>query len=115
MNPAEFQKLSSDLRSRARMIPPNWGKVQNDQSDSHIHLFEIESFEQLEATIRNFSPDLQNYLRRRWFLWKCAQCDEYLFNLNPNVKPNLNPRDITYDIRFDDEVGFDVKGAVFPR
>ncbi|MDE5610739.1 MAG: hypothetical protein K2I90_01825, partial [Odoribacter sp.] len=75
---------------------------------------EIESFEQLEATIRNFSPDLQNYLRRRWFLWKCAQCDEYLFNLNPNVKPNPNPRDKTYDIRFDDEVGFDVKGTVIP-
>ena len=37
------------------------------------------------------------------------------FNLNPNVEPNPNPRDQTYDIMFDEAVGFDVKGTVIPR
>lgn len=115
MNASQFQKLSTDLRSLARIIPLHWGAVQNNRFDSNINMFEIDSFEQLEAAIRNLSPELQNYFRRRWYLWKCAQCDEYLFNLNPNVEPNPNPRDQTYDIMFDGEVGFDVKGTVIPR
>lgn len=91
MNASQFQKLSTDLRSLARIIPLHWGAVQNNRFDSNINMFEIDSFEQLEAAIRNLSPELQNYFRRRWYLWKCAQCDEYLFNLNPNVEPNPNP------------------------
>lgn len=115
MNANQFQKLSTDLRSLARIIPLHWGAVQNNRFDANINMFEIETFEQLENAIKNLSPELQNYFRRRWYLWKCAQCDEYLFNLNPNVEPNPNPRDQTYDIMFDGEVGFDVKGTVIPR
>lgn len=115
MNANQFQKLSTDLRSLARIIPLHWGAVQNNRFDANINMFEIETFEQLENAIKNLSPELQNYFRRRWYLWKCAQCDEYLFNLNPNVEPNPNPRDQTYDIMFDGEVGFDVKGTVIPH
>ena len=78
MNASQFQKLSTDLRSLARIIPLHWGAVQNNRFDSNINMFEIDSFEQLEAAIRNLSPELQNYFRRRWYLWKCAQCDEWL-------------------------------------
>lgn len=103
------------MRSLARIIPLHWGAVQNNLFDSNINMFEIDSFEQLEYEIKNLSPELQNYFRRRWYLWKCAKCDEYLFNLNPNVEPNPNPRDQKYDIMFDGEVSFDVKGTVIPR
>lgn len=115
MNATQFQKLSKDLRSLARIIPLHWGAVQNNRYDSNINMFGISSFEQLDAAVKNLSPDLRNYFRRRWYLWKCAQCDEYLFNLNPNVEPNPNPKDKSYDIMFDGEVGFDVKGMVIPR
>lgn len=78
-------------------------------------MFEINSYEELEDAVRNLSPELKNYFRRRWYLWKCSQCDEYLFNLNPNVEPNPNPRDQAYDIMFDGRIGFDIKGTVIPR
>lgn len=115
MNKLEFHKLSNDLRELARIIPLHWGAVQNNRYDANINMFEIETFEHLEDAIKNLSPELKNYFRRRWYLWKCAQCDEYLFNLNPNVEPNPNPRDQTFDIMFDGRVGFDVKGTVIPR
>ena len=86
MNDSQFQKLSNDLRSLARIIPLHWGAVQNNRFDSNINMFEIDSFEQLEAAIRDLTPELKNYFRRRWYLWKCAQCDEYLFNLSYNDK-----------------------------
>lgn len=115
MNAQQFYKLSRDLRSLALLIPLHWGEIQNDRNDSSINMFQIDSFEELEHKIRNISPELQNYFRRRWYIWRCAQCDEYLFNLNPNVAPNPNPRDQTYDIMFDGYLQFDVKGTVIPR
>lgn len=115
MNAAEFQKLSADLRSLASRIPLHWGAVQNNRFDSIIDMFEIDTYEQLEAAIHNLSPEIQNYFRRRWYLWKCADCDQYLFSLNPNVVPNPNPKDQNYDIMFDGKVRFDIKGTVIPR
>ena len=115
MNAQQFDKLSNDLRSLALLIPLHWGAIQNDRNDSNINMFQINSFEELEHEIKNLSPELQNYFRRRWYLWRCAQCDEYLFNINPNVEPNPNPRDQSYDIMFDGHLPFDVKGTVIPR
>ena len=115
MNEQQFTKLSQDLRTLAKMIPLHWGSIQNDRFDSNINMFQIHSFEELEQAIQGLAPNIQNYFRRRWYLWKCAQCDEYLFNINPNVEPNPNPRDQSYDIMFDGHLKFDVKGTVIPR
>ena len=56
-------------------------------------------------------------MRRRWFLWRCSKCDEFLFNTNQNVKPNPNLKDQSYDIEFNNDpmLRFDVKGTVIPR
>lgn len=115
MNASQFQKLSAELSSSAHTIPLHWGAVQNNGFDSSIDMYEIETFEQLETAIRPLSSKLRNYFRRRWFLWKCAKCDEYLFSLNHNVKPNPDPKDQSYDIMFDGADCFDVKGSVIPR
>lgn len=117
MNQTQYDSLSQDLQNLARIIPLNWGAIQNDSTDRNINMFQIHSFNELEIAINNLTEDQKNYFRRRWFLWKCAQCDEYLFYCNNNVTPNPNPRDQSYDIEFnnDEFLRFDVKGTVIPR
>lgn len=113
----EYLKLSTDLQQLARLIPLQWGNIQNDGTDRQINMFQINSFEELERQISNLSENSKNYFRRRWFLWKCAQCDEHIFCMNDNVTPNPNARDQGYDIEFNNSVNlrFDIKGTVIPR
>lgn len=117
MTKNEYLKLSNDLQQLARIIPLQWGNVQNDRTDKQINMFQINSFEELETQISDLSDNSKNYFRRRWFLWKCAQCDEYIFCTNPNVTPNPNTRDQSYDIEFNNNnrLRFDIKGTVIPR
>jgi len=117
MTQNEYLKLSNDLQKLAKIIPIQWGNIQNDGTDKQINMFQIHSFEELEKQIANLSENSKNYFRRRWFLWKCAQCDEHIFCMNNNVKPNPNPRDQGYDIEFDNNsmLRFDIKGTVIPR
>ncbi len=115
MNSAQFSKLSSDLRDIAVKIPLNWGSIQNDRFDSSINMFEADSYESLEHAIAHLDETKKNYFRRRWYMWKCAQCDEYLFAVNPGAEPNPNPLDQTYDVMFHDSLRFDIKGTVIPR
>jgi hypothetical protein len=117
MNPEEYHLLATDLQSLAKIIPIRWGKIQNDVTDSQINMFQIHSFTDLENQLIALPEDIKNYFRRRWFLWKCAQCDEYIFNLNTNVKPNPNSKDQEYDIEFNESktLRFDIKGTVIPE
>ena len=117
MTKQEYERLSIDLQELARIVPLNWGTIQNDRTDRQINMFQIDSFAELERQTANLSEDSKNYFRRRWFLWKCAQCEEYLFYVNENVTPNPNARDQDYDIEFnnDSQLRFDVKGTVIPR
>lgn len=117
MTHQEYLQLSSDLQQLVKNIPLHWGAIQNDGMDSKIKMFQINSFTALENTIQNLSEANKNYFRRRWFLWKCAQCDEYIFCMNNNVTPNPNPRDQAYDIEFNNnsQLRFDVKGTVIPK
>nr|MBP7471316.1 hypothetical protein [Flavobacterium sp.] len=117
MKHPEYLQLSADLQQLLKMIPLHWGAIQNDGMDCKIKMFQIHSFADLEIQIQNLSEEDRNYFRRRWFLWKCAQCDEYLFCTNENVAPNPNAKDQGYDIEFNGnpELRFDVKGTVIPK
>lgn len=117
MTHPEYLQLSSDLQQLVKKIPLHWGAIQNDGTDQKVDMFKINSFEDLEIQIQNLSNDDKNYFRRRWFLWKCAQCDEYIFCLNRNVTPNPNSRDQAFDIEFNEnsQLRFDVKGTVIPK
>lgn len=75
----------------------------------------IQSYDELEKTIMVLPDIEQNYLRRRWYLWRCSQCDEYLFCVNNNVEPNPNPYDKEWDIRFNRSISFDIKGTIVPK
>ncbi|UQD56265.1 hypothetical protein [Flavobacterium sp. K5-23] len=116
MTENEYEQLSNDLKVLAKIVPLNWGFVQNNGTDNKINMFQINSFSDLEIQISSFKEEDKNYFRRRWFLWKCAQCDEYIFNLNHNVVQNPNSRDQAYDIEFNgnSQLRFDVKGTVIP-
>ena len=116
MTQNEYIKLSNELQQLARIIPLQWGNIQNDGADKQINMFQIHTYEELENEIANLSDNSKNYFRRRWFLWKCAQCDEHIFCMNDNVSPNPNSRDQGYDIEFNNSsLRFDVKGTVIPR
>ena len=115
MNVQQFNKLSADLRLLASNIPLHWGGVQNNRVDDQINMFGIQSYEELEKAISALDDYSKNYLRRRWYLWKCAECDEYLFYSNPNVEKNPDRYDKEWDIRIDGRYKFDVKGTVIPR
>lgn len=116
MNNAEFEELSQDLRQLAKKIPLNWGAVQNNSYDGEINMFNIPTYTDLENKISPFDEKIKNYFRRRWYLWQCAKCDEYLFYRNSNVIANPNPRDQTYDVMFNNNksLAFDIKGTVIP-
>lgn len=117
MTQNQYEQLALDLQTLARIVPLNWGSVQNNGTDTKINMFQINSFNELEREIVNLSENDKNYLRRRWFLWRCAQCDEHIFTMNNNVTQNPNPRDQNYDVEFNNNphLRFDVKGTVFPR
>lgn len=117
MNQNQFEKLTKDLQSLAKIVPLNWGRVQNDGTDQQIDMFQINSFEELEKQTAALSENARNYFRRRWFLWKSAQCDEHIFCMNKNVSPNPNSKDQSYDIEFNSNssLRFDVKGTIIPK
>jgi hypothetical protein len=117
MTQNQYEQLASDLQSLAKIIPLNWGRIQNNGTDNKINMFHINSFSELEIEIANLSDNDKNYLRRRWFLWRCAQCDEHIFSMNATVTQNPNSRDQSYDIEFNNnqQLRFDVKGTVIPR
>jgi len=117
MNESEYIKLSKDLQNLAKITPLKWGNIQNDFTDRKISMFTINTFQELEFEIKSLSEDEKNYFRRRWFLWKCAQCDEFLFYKHSNVNKNPNPRDQEYDVEFfnNKKLRFDIKGTLIPR
>ena len=81
MDTVEYNKLSGDLRTLARLIPLRWGRIQNNRTDDKINMFQIDSFDELEsvfnghdkfvvdeiplgvvfnnALMRNFGPKIQ--------------------------------------------------------
>lgn len=115
MTEIEFRRLSEDIRLLAKSIQLNWGAIQNNKYDHLLNMFSIDTYSELESSLVKFSEPIQVYFKRRWYLWKCAQCDEYLFYKNQNVEKNPNPRDQSYDICIDGVYYFDIKGTVIPK
>lgn len=119
MQQSEFESLSSDLRRIAPQIPLKWGHVQNNKYDYELkrycNIFEVMSLDELESSISHFDADHKNYYRRRWYLLRCADCDEYLFYKNPGVEHNPERWDKEWDIKINGQYLFDVKGTVIPR
>lgn len=115
MTTAEFTTLSSDLIDLSSSIPLHWGRVQNNYVDDQINMFSISSYADLEKKIAHLTEDGKNYFRRRWYLWKCSECDEYLFYINSNAKKNPNPYDKEFDIIINGKYKFDIKGTIIPK
>lgn len=119
MTGSQFQNLSADLRVVAPQIPLSWGHIQNNAYDNelrrHCNIFSIMSLNELTQHISHYDQDHQNYYKRRWYLLRCADCDEYLFYKNDNVEHNPNRFDKEWDIDIDNHIKFDVKGTVIPK
>ena len=117
MNSIQYHQLAPTLQNLSKRIPLRWGAIQNDRTDSKINMFTMHTIEDLEYSLSGQAESVKDYFRRRWFLWQCAQVDEYLFYKESNVKSNPNSRSQEYDIEFNDDINlrFDVKGTVVPR
>jgi hypothetical protein len=115
MTKIEYKDLSARLQNLSKKIPLNWGKVQNDSMDKLVNLFNYNTFGSLENKIKNMPINIQNYFRRRWFLYKCSQVDEYLFYQNNNVKKNPKLKDQSWDISINNSIHFDIKSTVVPK
>ncbi len=117
MNGAQFKALSKHLEVVAPKIPLRWGKIQNDRTDSKLNIFEYRSFHDLETALREFQVDEANYFKKRWFVWRCSQCDEYLFYSQTGVRANPESRDQDWDVEFfgRKDWRFDLKGTLVPR
>lgn len=115
MTSSQFTQLSCELCSVVGFIPSHWEFVHNDELDSLLNIFPIKSYEELESKITHFPDDIQDYFRRRWYVWNCSKCDEYLFSLPDNVRPNPNLFDQRYDITINGNTEFDIKGTRIPR
>jgi hypothetical protein len=117
MNQNEFIALSTHLSFIAHKIPLRWGRIQNDSTDSNINMFIYNTFTDLDNALRNLPNETQDYFKKRWFLWKCSQCDEYLFYKNKDIVRNPNFKDQDWDIEFfgRPDLKFDLKGTLVPR
>jgi hypothetical protein len=117
MTETEYLKLSSALQKVSKHIPVNWGKVQNNNTDAKLNLFNIKTIRELEEKIKSLTAANQNYFRRRWFLWQCSKVDEHLFYKLENISKNPNSKDQDWDIEFHNSsnLRFDVKGTVVPK
>lgn len=117
MTPKEFTVLSKYLRTLSEFVPLIWETTPNNKTNLKINTLEVDSFKRLESEIILFPEKDKNYFRKRWFLWECSRCDEYLFSINKNVIQNTNLRDQTYNIEFnnDPNLRFDIKGTVIPK
>lgn len=119
MTQEQFSTLSQDLRTIVPKIPLNWGHIQNNGYDSELkrycNIFAIMSLAELQRHISRFDVEHQNYYLRRWYLLRCADCDEYLFYINPNIEHNPDRYDKEWDIKINNHILFDVKGTVIPK
>lgn len=118
MTHTEYTILKQELQQLVKQTTLlNWGKIQNDKTDAQLDIFKINSYIELENAVANFNDKDKNYFVKRWLVWKCSKCDEYLFCLNKNVLLNPQHKDQTYDIEFnnDSNLRFDIKGTVIPK
>lgn len=117
MNKAQYDTLSQYLYDIAPSIPLNWGQVQNDRDDGLVNIFSKASLDELNNSLTQLPAHKQNYLRRRWFLWQCSKCDEYLFYNQPKVLKNPNPKDQQWDVELLGHtlLRFDIKSTILPK
>lgn len=117
MTAQEFKILALQLEAIAPHIPNRWGAIQNDKTDAKINMFRYSSFQALEGALQPFDDTVKNYFKKRWFLWKCAQCDEYLFYKHHNVLKNPDRKDQNWDFQLfgEERLQFDLKGTVIPK
>jgi hypothetical protein len=112
-----YNQLQKDLQLIVKQIPLQWGKVQNNATDSKLDIFSIDSWQNLQIATATLNHYDKMYCIRRWFTWQCSKVDEYLFCLNENVNPNTLKKDKWFDISFcgQEEFKFDIKGTLIPK
>lgn len=87
MTENEFALLSEDLKRLAASMPLEWGEVQNDSMDNLTDIFRIKSYGELERFVAPYADSTKDYARRRWYLYKCSECDKHLMANSGSATP----------------------------
>lgn len=83
--------LSKHLNDICHIVPYKWGRMQTKELDRRLpKLLTYNTYDELNGAIqrnvdRGILPDNDeenNYYRHRWFVYKCAEVDEYLYYKN---------------------------------
>lgn len=111
----ELESLKKDLIYMAKNYNMEWGSVQNNKMDSLSNkIFEWKSLDEMESYLCHETNEKnKNYVRRQWFVYESAQCDEFFFQKN-GAEPNSNKKDKNWDFKING-IKFDHKGTKLPK
>lgn len=111
----EYAKVVESIRSSALRIPFKWGKIQNNEMDSITKkIFHWEDTDSILSDLRGYDNSVISYALRRWYIYKCSECDEYIFSKHDSVIKNPIYKDKRWDIKIND-IEFDIKGTKIPN
>lgn len=91
----EYNQLRVHLPKIQDKIPFNWGRIQSKDLDRRLSkMLNYNTYAELNEVIqknvaRGFLSNNNaenNYYRYRWFIYKCSEVDEYIFN---NIMNNI--------------------------
>ena len=61
----EYLKISKDLQDLIKSIPLNWGRIQNNKTDSKINMFACNTIDQLEKVIRSLNENEKKLFQKK--------------------------------------------------
>jgi hypothetical protein len=61
MDESEYIRIGKELQNLIKSIPLNWGRIQNNKTDSKINMFACNTIDQLEKVIRGLNENEKNY------------------------------------------------------
>ena len=85
----QYEHLRKHLPKIQDKIPFNWGRIQSKDLDRRLpKLLTYDTYAELneaiqQSVLRGYLPnnnEENNYYRHRWFIYKCSEVDEYIFN-----------------------------------
>lgn len=107
----QFTSYTNDLNEHiSDLANIFWGGKQNDADDKLTAPYRIKDYNDLLEKTQNLTQSLQNYAKNRYFKFRCAMCDEYLFDCNEEVQHNPVFNDRSWDFAIRGHK-FDLKGS----
>lgn len=114
LTPSQYSLLLSHIKAIAEIVPYQWGRMQVKAYDRKLpKLYEYQTYDELNEAIANgirrgylTDTDDNNYYRHRWFVYKCSELDEYLFNTVTDNKIRLELKGQVFYNKYNDDIDY---------